>query len=525
MAQSNFQEIEWQFEIDDPKKIHRSVTQFVKTLNYAIVEKKSSTQVDTYFDTRDFTYFHADLSLRIRRQGKSYEACFKSLKNSREKGVIRPQARTEITERLPCVSVGALQNAKGELGKKVRNKHPDIDIIKLFSLVTEREKIILLVGSKPFIEIAFDTTHQENDSSSIPLELHRIEIEVKNPELMLNAEDVVDRMKKFLKRRGQTMRPAELSKFMSAMTHNNIKPNIRTFGPYTFSKRQSLESYVVAIFKKYLEAAFLNEAGCRIGSDVEYIHRMRVALRKIMSAYKVLFDYVPANLMPFRRFIKSTISALGNVRDLDVHIAALANEKSLAETAGKPAIDDVVASLRKKRDKAHGVLLKFFNTKAFARNVEALADALNHPKKLYGKTATTGSKYKLIIKDLIEDFHDKGKELDVNAKANRFHRVRIQGKELRYTMEFFKPLAERTLNHLSKIMTRIQDDLGAINDSRIAKERLLELAKKRGAQFSPMALFAMGEACMKSMQEELERRRDFVDEFSKLTFLRLAKEL
>jgi CHAD domain-containing protein len=154
--------------------------------------------------------------------------------------------------------------------------------------------------------------------------------------------------------------------------------------------------------------------------------------------------------------------------------------------------------------------------------VRSLIAALDDPRTLYHETARTGSIYKGMINDTFDQFYKKANRLTSDARAHSFHRVRIKGKELRYTLEFFNVLAKRALSGLMDIMSSMQDRLGAINDDRIAQATLLRLITDHRRAFSSRALFAIGEAYMHNVYEEKQRRKDFLDAFAAIAWDKLS---
>ena len=62
-----------------------------------------------------------------------------------------------------------------------------------------------------------------------------------------------------------------------------------------------------------------NEAGTRLGEDIEALHDMRVSTRRMRAAYRIFADYYdPKIFAPFNKGLRRTGAMLGAVRDLDV---------------------------------------------------------------------------------------------------------------------------------------------------------------------------------------------------------------
>ena len=64
-----------------------------------------------------------------------------------------------------------------------------------------------------------------------------------------------------------------------------------------------------------------HETGSRTGADVEDVHDMRVAIRRMRSAFRLLAPYYKAkDVSPYTKALQGLGWTLGDVRDLDVLI-------------------------------------------------------------------------------------------------------------------------------------------------------------------------------------------------------------
>lgn len=90
-----------------------------------------------------------------------------------------------------------------------------------------------------------------------------------------------------------------------------------------------------------------------------------------------------------------------------------------------------------------------------------------------------------------------------------FHRVRISGKKLRYLLEFFSPLIGEYREHGIEALTRIQDQLGTLNDV-AASEALLRAnaAALGGIEGVAHVIAALTESRMRHMMNAIDLIRD-----------------
>lgn len=227
---------------------------------------------------------------------------------------------------------------------------------------------------------------------------------------------------------------------------------------------------IVSIALCHLQA---NEPGTLAGRDPEYLHQMRVALRRMRSAFRVFAPVLPeaatAALVTEMRWLAR---ALGPARDWNVFmnetlppvVKAFAGHDGLADFAGACARQErdatrraqrAVASLRYQR-----MLLKLGAWLARQAWREAAEPA--------GRERLDGTVTEFAIGVLEESYaavRKRGRRVERQSAA-QLHRLRIAIKKLRYATDFFGALfphaeVRRTLARLA----RLQDILGAMNDA------------------------------------------------------------
>ena len=93
-----------------------------------------------------------------------------------------------------------------------------------------------------------------------------------------------------------------------------------------------------------LDRMLRHEAGSRTGENIESVHQMRVAIRRMRSLFMLIgATYKPKTVNKFSRGLRRIARALGNIRDLDVLIHDLkAFRQSLPE--GEQAMLDQVVN-------------------------------------------------------------------------------------------------------------------------------------------------------------------------------------
>ena len=273
------------------------------------------------------------------------------------------------------------------------------------------------------------------------------------------------------------------------------------------------------ILQFLLQVIRINEANIEKDLDTEFLHDLRVAIRRTRSVLSQIKSVFPAETTA--RFKKdfAFMGKLSNqLRDLDVY---LLNEDSYREMLPAVLRDDIgplFNYLREKRSKALQEVISGFESKEYTQILKDWDAFLNEPpqdspmapdadlpiidiarKKIY-------KRYKNIVKT--------GNRILENTNDEMLHALRIECKKLRYLMEFFASLFHRKkINTLIAQLKKLQDNLGDFNDLCVQGEYLLNIAEELPItdQQSNKALVAIG-----SLIETLDRKKQQVkDAFAK----------
>jgi CHAD domain-containing protein len=78
------------------------------------------------------------------------------------------------------------------------------------------------------------------------------------------------------------------------------------------------------------------------------------------------------------------------------------------------------------------------------------------------------------------------------ADVPTIHELRIAGKRLRYTLEFFREVLGPDTEALIEKVTALQDHLGALNDADVATRLAREFLVASAARLSPPTIEAVG---------------------------------
>ncbi len=92
-------------------------------------------------------------------------------------------------------------------------------------------------------------------------------------------------------------------------------------------------------------------------SDIERVHAMRVATRRLRAVLEVFApSFDPAAFKPVLRDVKALADALGERRDPDVHIDAMARFAERVEAGQRAGVETYSARLRERQAAGNQVL-------------------------------------------------------------------------------------------------------------------------------------------------------------------------
>lgn len=209
--------------------------------------------------------------------------------------------------------------------------------------------------------------------------------------------------------------------------------------------------------------------------DIEGVHRMRVASRRLRSALRDFGDLLGDDAIPQRR-LKEIADALGDVRDEDVAIAAL--EKVRKKAGGDVAegigqlISERDAVRASAREKLEAVIaeapLSEFREKFLARlkRVGAGGQRKNKGKRARGakKNASFSQVGRAVIESRLKELREFSNSLHHPFDVEPLHEMRIAAKRLRYALELFAQCWGGRLTSCSREVAELQTSLGELRD-------------------------------------------------------------
>jgi CHAD domain-containing protein len=507
------QEIEWQFEAPDLEPVENWLAKHPTTSGLAVAPGGTKEITDTYYDTDDWRLYRAGYALRLRRDGGSAEATLKALTPAED----ALRRRREISEPLEG-GVETPKGTSGPVGERLRRIAGAGGLRPLFEVRTRRQTYALLPErtfadgvvedasgnirrrekDTPFGELALDESEFSGDGEA-QTRLSRIEVEV-DAGLQESVEEFVGEMRAAL-----SLRPTENSKFEAGLSVAGLEPAVAPdLGPTRIDASLSTGEVAFAILRRHFATMLAHEPGVRLGEDPEDLHDMRVATRRLRAALKLYADVLPRRAERYERDLRWVAEALGEVRDLDVHLARLAGE---ASRSGE-ALEEVVSVLERERVEAERRMLEVLDSKRYEALVANFSGTLRR-----GRSPAPTAPIVESAPDLVRRRYRKARKaaraITRDSPPEEFHDLRKKGKRLRYALEPLQGIYGKPSEKMVELLKAIQDDLGDHQDLVVAAEFMEELGTT--GDLPPRAVFSMGSIAGRYTNEAVETRAGFLE--------------
>ncbi|GAB7526553.1 CHAD domain-containing protein [Paraburkholderia sp. 2C] len=235
---------------------------------------------------------------------------------------------------------------------------------------------------------------------------------------------------------------------------------------------------LLAIQRNIADQWFGNEAAVRDAPDVEFIHQMRVAQRRLKTAAKMFPAWIDGRWTTrVEPRFKWLSDLLGEARDWDVFTDSTLPELGKADVDAA-AWDATREAAEQRRMDARKQVQEAMRSPVYAELALAWLEWISDLSLRGTPEKARGRSLRKYVKKRIEKHYKRvTRETKLTAlDAATRHKVRIQAKRLRYTIEFFESIvSHKTRRDVSKTLSRMQSVLGDGNDAVVALHFLEEL--------------------------------------------------
>ncbi len=421
----------------------------------------------TYFDTPALELQQRGIALRVRREGRRWVQAVKG-GGSVTSGVHqRLEIESVLRDRHPDMSV----LPRHPVTKILRSRKVAESLVPV--LYTEITRTLRVLEPAPgvLIEAAIDRGVIRSGRRRDPV--CEIELELKSgpvSALFELAQQLAQTMPLAPEHRSKAERGYLLFRGASA---SPVKA-----APVALAREMTAGQCFIEIASVALAQVHANEQGVTNSQDPEYLHQMRVGIRRLRSAFSLFRDVLGDAAAPQAAALRAIAGTLGPARDWDVFVTETLPMVRPALTA-HGAAEAVEAVCRKGRQSARAKIKKTIKSMNYNTSLLALGGwlaALGNDDNNEGESAAWRQPARACAVQILTARHarvlKRGRHLERRTSAE-LHRLRIAVKQLRYAVEFFSTLFPgRSMATLRDRLAQLQDILGRINDAAAVKPLL-----------------------------------------------------
>jgi CHAD domain-containing protein len=227
-----------------------------------------------------------------------------------------------------------------------------------------------------------------------------------------------------------------------------------------------------------------HEAGTRAGEDIEALHDMRVASRRLREALEIFqFCFPPKTYDRLYERVRRVTRALGQARNADVAVAYFSELLSASENLlEQVALQDILRRLAKCQARARAAMQKELDKVRpddLSGRLEKIFDKLaqNPPARQRGPRIVLLLARRLLAQRLREVFA-RQRAITGEEDAEGLHGLRIAVKKLRYALETLDFAAGENPKENLRFFKKLQTVLGDLHDRDVFIEIVQIRSKK-----------------------------------------------
>lgn len=418
----------------------------------------------TYYDTPALDLWRRRIALRIRREGGQW------IQTVKGEGTVRAGTH----RRLEIESV--LKRGKPDVSALPRHvvtrflQSPGVAAALVPVMRTDINRRLLLLEPAPgvLIEAAVDTGTISSRGRREPV--CELELELKSGPLAALydiARHVAAQVPLALEHRSKAERGYALH---GAAMNPPLKAS-----PVRLGTDMAAIDAFHAIAAEALHQVQANEYGVMVSADPEYLHQMRVGIRRLRSAIALFAPLLDDGAGAQSAMLRELGGRLGPARDWDVLVTeTLPAARACWPDAVLPAGLERACKAQQAFARKNAILS--IKTNSYDKSMLALAVWISGQVKSPGHTRlgvrefaarVLGERHARVIK--------RGRHLD-RLQPAQLHRLRIAVKQMRYAVEFFSGLfPARRLSGLRARLAMLQDILGCMNDATAVSQLMAEV--------------------------------------------------
>jgi CHAD domain-containing protein len=235
------------------------------------------------------------------------------------------------------------------------------------------------------------------------------------------------------------------------------------------------------LLRGMLEIIEANEDGVRQDLDTEFLHDLRIAVRRTRSLLGQMKGLLAApHFEHYREEFAWLGGTTGPVRDLDVLLLRLPDYTGWLGAQDRQDLEPIRVAIRGRRAHERRMLLEVLASARYRGLKQGWKHLLETQERwIRGEAAAPVlGKVAELISDRYKTVLKHGDRLDASSPDGDFHAMRQQCKKLRYLVDAFAGLFSASdIKPMLKMLKGLQNSLGEFQDLRVHAASLQALAK------------------------------------------------
>jgi len=476
-----------------------------------------------YLDTADLALARHGVALRVRRDGKRWELTAKW--EGSVDGVIH--SRPELTIALA-----------GEPPNPFHLNDPALHVA-LAAIIAGRPLRLVLVSdmlrrrlellrkdaaddAPVLAEIALDQVHLHGDGEGPTQRYCELEIEQQAGSVAdLNAVVALLRERFELLPSAETKFSRGLELLHGYRRSPSSTPTIVPSDTATEAARK-IAGLQLAMIRKH-------DPGTRSGENVESLHDMRVAVRRLRAGLRTMQAGLPEALcVQLRDELRWLGEVLGAVRDLDVQIDRVAAFGASVPAALRGSFAEFHEYLARRRDAQRATMLAELDSRRYGQLLQRLERFAGGRTRVVGVSAGRVPAIAIAADGLTRAYRKllkQGRAVQGAPLPEELHQLRIRAKRLRYPLEFFGAVAGKPAARAARRLARLQDLLGTYNDSVVAAEFVQGYVDAVETELPKSAMMTLGALIGSEISRGERLRRRFARRWRQFTGKRGKRDI
>ncbi len=271
-----------------------------------------------------------------------------------------------------------------------------------------------------------------------------------------------------------------------------------------------------------LDTLEINIPGTKADLDSEFLHDLRVAVRRTRSALtQVKGVFTDEEVEQFKARLAWIGTITSPVRDLDVYLLDYEKYRDSLPEQFRPDLEPLHQFLLAHQKLEQQAMVKRINSPHFRKLLKEWRAFLEAPvPEQTAAPNATKEVARVAGKRIYKVYHrvlSEGLAIDAYSPADALHELRKNCKKLRYLLEFFTCLyPKKQIKGMIKALKVLLDNLGSFQDLEVQADKLREFAHQMVEEGSVPAdtLLAMGMLVDGLLSRQHQARLEFSDRFA-----------